>query len=41
MMLKKWCIRLLLLFSFIGGVVIYCVVIERIEHELIFLGIDD
>ncbi|HHQ8374466.1 TPA: hypothetical protein ACSUNF_000178 [Salmonella enterica subsp. diarizonae] len=27
--------------QFFGGVVIYCVVIERIEHELIFLGIDD
>lgn len=41
MMLKKWCVRLLLLSSFFSGLAIYYVVIENIEESLIFFGVDD
>ncbi len=39
-MLKKWCIGLLLLSSFLSGIAIYYVVIESIEHDIIYVGDD-
>lgn len=37
----KWCIRLILVACFIGGLVMYYHEIDRLDRELIFVGGDD